>query len=263
MNEKAELLDFLVSCVKTKIQSFVGFQEESISFVPVVDEDVKVVDCSIYLGNKIHQNISCKSEVLKKYGWTGAITDSLDMSVWHCQCLCRVTKVQVFRTLVIPVQLYSYETRTLPGALRRHLNSFRTRTFHRLIRLSLVSFHIQPTTPLKIWDVFCYLHGSGKLALIVWPCSNFWSGPCFLCSLHWGPNWVDDSCWSTTCHMITTDEEVSHGDEDWLGHCLIGHPGRHKVTPTNDECSMLCTGTCPHTDLWNKNGKITPAWNFY
>ena len=44
--------------------------------------------------------------------------------VWCCRYLCRRTKVQVFRSLVLPILLYGCETWTLSRDLRRRLNSF-------------------------------------------------------------------------------------------------------------------------------------------
>ena len=57
--------------------------------------------------------------------------DSLDHGVWHCRYLCGRTKVQVFRSLVLPVLLYGSETWTLTRDLRWRLNSFGTRLLWR------------------------------------------------------------------------------------------------------------------------------------
>ena len=59
--------------------------------------------------------------------------DSLDNGVWCCRYLCRRTKVQVFRSLVLPVLLYGCETWTLTRDLRRGLNSFGTRSLRRIL----------------------------------------------------------------------------------------------------------------------------------
>ena len=48
--------------------------------------------------------------------------NSLDEGVWCYRYFCKGTKVRVFSSLVIPVSLYSCETWTLTGELRRRLN---------------------------------------------------------------------------------------------------------------------------------------------
>ena len=60
------------------------------------------------------------------------VMNSLDNGVWRCQCLCRRTKVRVFRSLVLPVLLYGCETWILTRDLRRRINSFGTRSLWRI-----------------------------------------------------------------------------------------------------------------------------------
>ena len=57
---------------------------------------------------------------------------NLDDGLWRCRYLCKRTKVRVFRSLVLPVLLYSCETWTLTGELRRRLNSFGTMSLRRI-----------------------------------------------------------------------------------------------------------------------------------
>ena len=40
-------------------------------------------------------------------------------NIWRCQYLCRLTKILNFKSLVIPVLLYGYETWTLNNDLKR------------------------------------------------------------------------------------------------------------------------------------------------
>ena len=53
--------------------------------------------------------------------------------MWRCRYLCRRTKVQVFRSLVLPFLLYGCETWTLTKDLRRRLNSFGTKSLRRIL----------------------------------------------------------------------------------------------------------------------------------
>ena len=59
--------------------------------------------------------------------------DSLDHAVWRSRYQCRRMKVQVFRSLVLPVLLYGCETWTLTRDLRWRLNSFGTRSLRRIL----------------------------------------------------------------------------------------------------------------------------------
>ena len=79
-----------------------------------------------YLGNDIHVSAGCESEANKRLGRAWGVMDSLGHGVWHCRYLCGMMKVQVFRSLVLPVLLYFCETWTLTKDLRRRLNSFGT-----------------------------------------------------------------------------------------------------------------------------------------
>ena len=61
------------------------------------------------------------------------VMDSLHHGVWHYRYLCRRPKIQVSRSLVLPVLFYGCETRTLTKDLRRRLNSFGTRALRRIL----------------------------------------------------------------------------------------------------------------------------------
>ena len=49
-----------------------------------------------------------------------------DKGVWRCRYVCERTKIRVFRSLGLPVLLYSCETWIPTGEIRRRLNSFGT-----------------------------------------------------------------------------------------------------------------------------------------
>ncbi len=58
--------------------------------------------------------------------------NSLNKTVWRSRYLSRWTKVRVFRSLVLPVLLYSCEAWTLTDGLRRRLDSFLTSSLRRI-----------------------------------------------------------------------------------------------------------------------------------
>ena len=121
-----ELLGLWISWVKTKIQAFNGILDAAVLSVPVCGEDVEVTERFIYLGSDIHVSAGCESEVNRHLGEAWGVMDSLDHGVWHCQYLCSRMKVQVFRSLVLPILLYGCETCSLTRDLRLRLNSFAT-----------------------------------------------------------------------------------------------------------------------------------------
>ena len=84
-------------------------------------------------GSVIHSSTSCELEVNRRLGRAWSAMNSLDAGVWRCRYLCKKTKVRVFRSLVLPVLLYSCETWTLTGELRRRLNSFGAMSLRRIL----------------------------------------------------------------------------------------------------------------------------------
>ena len=89
-------------------------------------ENVNVTQTFTYQGSVIHSCTSCELEVNRRLGRALSAMNSLDEGMWRCRYLCKRTKVQIFRLLVLPVLLYSCETWTLTGELRQRLNSFAT-----------------------------------------------------------------------------------------------------------------------------------------
>ena len=59
-----------------------------------------------------HKESGWRQEVLWWIGLAHGVMDSLSMSIWRCRYLCRRTKIQIFKSLVIPVLLYGCETWT-------------------------------------------------------------------------------------------------------------------------------------------------------
>ena len=121
LNEESGSLGLLVSCVKTKIQAFNDILDATILSEPVCGEDVEVTERFTYHGSDTHVSAGCEPEVNRHLGRAWGVMDSLDHGVWCCQCMCRRTKIRVFRSLVLPVLLYGCETWTLTKDLRRRL----------------------------------------------------------------------------------------------------------------------------------------------
>ena len=79
--------------------------DAAILSVPICGEDVEVVERFTYLGSAIHVSAGCEPEVNRHLDRDWGVMDSLDHGVWHCLNLCRMMKVRVFSSLVLPVLL--------------------------------------------------------------------------------------------------------------------------------------------------------------
>ena len=133
LNEESDPLGLRGSWVKTKIQAFNDILDAAILSVPICGDDAEVPEGFIYLGGDIHVSVGCEPEVVRRLGRAWGVMDSLDHGVRRCRYLCRRTKVQVFRSLVLPFLLYRCETWTLTKDLRWRLNSFGTRSLRRIL----------------------------------------------------------------------------------------------------------------------------------
>ena len=133
LSEEAEPLGLRVSWVKTKIQAFGDFLDAAIESADVAGEKVEFVDKFTYLGSVIHGSTSCEAEVDRRLGLAYGAMNSLNKTVWRSRYLSRLTKVRVFRSLVMPVLLYSSEAWTLTGGQRQRLNTFVCTTLRRIL----------------------------------------------------------------------------------------------------------------------------------
>lgn len=69
--------------------------------VDVAGERVEVVDRFTYLGSVVHRSTSCEAEVNRRLGLAQGAMASLNRTVWRSRYLGRLTKVRVFRSLVL------------------------------------------------------------------------------------------------------------------------------------------------------------------
>lgn len=73
-------------------------------------------------------------DVSRWIGLASGVMNSLEKNIWRY--LCRRTKQQVFKALIIPVLLYGSETWKLFCALESHLNAFCNRSLCQIIGYS-------------------------------------------------------------------------------------------------------------------------------
>ena len=88
---------------------FGGLLDETVQSIHACGEDIDILDSFIYLVNVVHNNGGSCQEVLQLIGLAHGVMNSLSTNIWHRQYLCRWTKIQIFKSLVIPVLLYGCE----------------------------------------------------------------------------------------------------------------------------------------------------------
>ena len=132
LSEEAEVLGLRVSWIKTKIQEFGDILDAAIESLSVEGQSVEFVESFTYLGSVVHRSATCGAEVNRRIGRAQGVMNSLNKTVWRSRHLTRRTKVRVFKSLVLPVLLYSSEAWTLTDGLRRRLDSFVTSSLRRI-----------------------------------------------------------------------------------------------------------------------------------
>ena len=132
LSEEAEPLGLRVSWLKTKAQVFGDLLDTAVGSVPVSGESVDIVERFTYLGSVVHRSAGCEAEVARRLALARGAMNSLNKTVWRSRHLSRGTKVRVFRSLVLPVLLYSCEAWTLTASLRQRLDSFLTSSLRRI-----------------------------------------------------------------------------------------------------------------------------------
>ena len=136
LSNESECLGLRLSWIKTKIQVFDDFLESAandVSEINVQGESVDIVNRFTYLGCDIRSSGGSAHEINKRLGRAYGVVESLNKGVWRSRYLCKKTKLQVFRILVLPVLLYGCETWTLNNDLRRRLDAFGTKFLRKIL----------------------------------------------------------------------------------------------------------------------------------
>ena len=130
LHEAVKPLGLKVSWAK---KLFGGALDETLQSVHACGEDFEILKNLTYLGSVVYNDGGSSQEVTRRIGLAHGVMDSLNTSIWRCRCLCRRTKIQIFKSLVIPVLLYGSETWTVNTALKRRIDGFGTRCFRRIM----------------------------------------------------------------------------------------------------------------------------------
>ena len=140
LSEESEPLGLRVSWIKTKVQAFGDLMDEAGESVSICGENVEVVDDFTYLGSVVSNSVDCEADVNRRLGLASGAMNSLTKTVWRSRYLSTGTKLRVFRSLVLPVLLYSCEAWTLSDRLKSRLNSFQTSSLRRIFGYSWRDF---------------------------------------------------------------------------------------------------------------------------
>ena len=109
---------------QAKVQAFGDILDATVESIPGSGENVEITQTFTYISSVIYSSTGCEKEVNRRLvrAWS-AIQDE---SVWHCGYFCKWPKVRLFRSLFLPVLMYSCETWTLTGEVKRRVYSFGT-----------------------------------------------------------------------------------------------------------------------------------------
>ncbi|XP_070000270.1 uncharacterized protein [Penaeus vannamei] len=119
ISNEAKPLGLDVSWIKTKVQDFGNLLREPVWLVRACGEDIEVTESFTYLDSVVHNSGLSDQEVSRWIGLVTGVMNSLNKSFWRCRYLCRRTKLQVFKALIMPILLYGSETWTLSSLVLR------------------------------------------------------------------------------------------------------------------------------------------------
>lgn len=149
------------------------------------------------------------------------VMDSLNMSIWCCQYLCRRTKIQIFRSLVFPLLCYGHETQSLNGD-EEYIDAFGNKNLSRIMGYC---WNDCVKLAITLWDwIVCIIH---ECQLWVYWCTAWYPVSSALCCI----------CKRQSC----VEEAKGHLHSSWLeqvdGSC----------------CELHGMGKCPAWRLAWKN----------
>jgi len=102
--------------------------------VQVAAENVDLVNDFVYLGSLISHDGGSETEILRCIGIARDCFFLLEKNISRSH-IHTETKVQLYRTYVLPVLLYGCETWTVTRTLERHLNAFDTWCLRKILRI--------------------------------------------------------------------------------------------------------------------------------
>ena len=154
-----------------QIQVFGGLLGETVQSIHACGEDIDILNSFEYLGSIIHNNGGLHQEVLWWIGMAHGVMDLLKKNIWRCQYLCKQTKIQIFKLLVISFLLHGCETSTLNTDLKRWIDVLGNKCLHRMMGYcwnDCVKSAISPWNWIKAY----YQHSPPTSTPAIWACGT-------------------------------------------------------------------------------------------
>lgn len=103
--------------------------DATVQSVRACSEDIAVTKTFSYRGSVVHDDGRFCQEVTRR----DSLAHSLNTSICRCRYLCRLTKIEIFKSLVPPVLLNDCEIYTTSSDFRRRIDIFDTTCLGRIM----------------------------------------------------------------------------------------------------------------------------------
>ena len=136
VSDSCDSYDLTISIKKTEVvyQSSPGkpYKEPTIT---VKGQRLQVVDKFTYLGSTLSRVMHIDDEVNTRIAKASAAFGRLRGSIWDRSGIRLDTKLKVYRSVVLPTLLYTYETWTVYQRHAKRLNHFHTSCLRKLLKI--------------------------------------------------------------------------------------------------------------------------------
>ena len=136
LDKACEQWGMCISVDKTKILA-VGEQETEHPSIILQDQVIEKVESFPYLGSEIGWSTVVEKEVAVRVKKASTVYQILRRKIFRSRYLSKATEARVFRTMVMPVLLYSTETWPVTQKDIRKLTTFQMRCLRDILGLTL------------------------------------------------------------------------------------------------------------------------------
>ena len=124
-----------VSSVKSKVM--VNSLDNATANITLNGETLEVVESFKYLGSTLTKDGRTDREIEIRLAQASAAMSKLS-KIWRSSSISFKTKIRLYRSLVLSILLYGCESWTLTATMSKKIESFETKAFRRLLRISWV-----------------------------------------------------------------------------------------------------------------------------
>jgi len=141
MNEESSQLGLKINWSKTKVQASESIQGSS---VPVLGNQVNLVDTFVYLGSSIDQEGGCDTDIRRRIELDRFCMRAPDRGIWRT-FISLPTKLRLYNIYILPILLYGADTWSMTVTARRRLNAFDQCCLRHILRIPYTA-HISNLT---------------------------------------------------------------------------------------------------------------------